>query len=292
MVPNSSLVPWMVIRRIGFIAVLFSALSLMSCGSSEEAMMEEEGFEEEPLTEQAEPAEEEAADQQALTSFIGAAPKKEEPKAEEPPPVEQPFVQQTTPPPANIEGLRTENTSLKQQVVKLEQDTRSLSARLSDAETKYMAEKDRANKAEEAARVAAQSAAISARTSTEPVSGNLMAAYKDALSTFETRAYDAAIMKLEGVLNSNPGAGLVDNCHYWLGESNYGKKSYSEAVKHFEMVLQDDKSEKLADAHFMLAQCHERLGNKVKAKEHYEIVAKDFPMSGNVSRAKQRSARL
>lgn len=289
MVPNSSLVPWMTIRRIGVGALLFSALSLMGCGSSEEAMTEEEGFDEEPLAEQAEPAQEEAADQQALTSFIGAAPKKEEPKQEEPK-VQEPV--ETTPPPTDLEGLKTENTSLKQQVVKLEQDSRSLSARLSDAEMKYMAEKERANKAEEAARVAAQSAAISARTSSEPVSGDMMTAYKDALSTFNTKAYDAAIMKFEGVLNSNPGARLIDNCHYWLGESNYGKKNYAEAVKHFEMVLQDDKSEKLADAHFMLGQSYERLGEKAKAREHYETVARDFPMSGNVSRAKHRATRL
>lgn len=291
MVPNSSLVPWRVIRRIGAGAVFFSALFLMSCGSSEEAMMEEEGFEEEPLAAQTEPAQEEAADQQALTSFIGAAPKKEEPKQEEPP-VQEPVVQQTAPPPTDLEGLKTENTGLKQQIVKLEQDTRNLSARLSDAEMKYMAEKERANKAEEAARVAAQSAAISARTSTEPVGSDLSAAYKDGLSSFKSKAYDAAIMKFEGVLNAGAGPKLADNCHYWIGESNYGKRNFAEAVRHFEMVLQDEKSEKLADAHFMLGQCYERLGEKAKAKEHYEMVAKDFPMSGNVTRAKQRSSRL
>lgn len=291
MVPNSSLVPWRVIRRIGLSAFLFSALSLMSCGSSEEAMMEEEGFDEEPLAEQAEPAQEEAADQQALTSFIGAAPKKEEPKTEEPP-VQEPVVQQTVPSPTDLEGLKTENTGLKQQIVKLEQDTRNLGARLSDAEMKYMAEKERANKAEEAAKVAAQSAAISARTPMEPFDSDLNAAYKEGLASFKSKAYDAAIMKFEGILNAGAGAKLADNCHYWIGESNYGKRNYAEAVKHFEVVLQDEKSEKLADAHFMLGQCYEHLGEKTKAKEHYEMVARDFPMSGNVSRAKQRSARL
>lgn len=289
MVPNSSLVPWMMIRRIGFSALVFSALSLMSCGSSEEAMTDEEGFDEEPSAEQVEPAQEEAADDQALTSFIGAAPKKEEPKQEEPK-VQEPV--ETAPPPTNLEGLKTENTSLKQQVVKLEQDSRSLSARLSDAEMKYMAEKERANKAEEAARVAAQSAAISARTSPVPFDSDLSAAYKDGLASFKSKAYDAAIMRFEGVLNAGAGAKLADNCHYWIGESNYGKKNYAEAVKHFEMVLQDEKSEKLADAHFMLGQSYERLGEKAKAREHYDAVARDFPMSGNVSRAKQRATRL
>jgi len=184
--------------------------------------------------------------------------------------------------------LRMENTSLKQQIVKLEQDVRSLSARLSDAEAKYMAEKDRADRAEEAARVAAQSAAISARGSSDEA----MTAYEAALQTFNSKAYDDAVSRFQALLDSGVGGELADNCHYWIGESNYGKKNYQEAIKHFEMVFEFDKSEKLADAHFMLAQCLERTGNKQRAKTEYETVVNDFPMSGNVGRARERSARL
>lgn len=288
MVPNMTLDMKRVMRQIGFGMMAVAALTLMGCGSSEEAMMEEEGFDDEPLAEQQSPPADQSGDQQALTSFIGAAPKKEEP----PPVVQEPVVEQS-PPVTGAEGLRTENTSLKQQIVKLEQDTRSLSARLSDTEAKYMAEKERADRAEEAARVAAQSAVISARGSVEaPVSNEMLTAYKDALATFRSREYDAAIMKLEGLLNAGAAAELADNCHYWIGESNYGRKNYAEAVKHFEMVLQDQGSEKLADAHFMLGQSYERLGQKAKAKEHYERVVSDYPMSGNVARAKQKASRL
>ncbi|HEX9615479.1 MAG TPA: tetratricopeptide repeat protein, partial [Bacteroidota bacterium] len=191
-------------------------------------------------------------------------------------------------PPTDIEELRMENTSLKQQIVKLEQDVRSLSARLSDAEAKYMAEKDRADRAEEAARVAAQSAAISARGSSDEA----MTAYEAALQTFNSKAYDDAVSRFQALLDSGVGGELADNCHYWIGESNYGKKNYQEAIKHFEMVFEFDKSEKLADAHFMLAQCLERTGNKQRAKTEYETVVNDFPMSGNVGRARERSARL
>ena len=153
-----------VLRSLIFGSMLAGALMLGSCGSSEEtAAAEDEGFEDTTAAAQpAEPAQEESSDQQALTSFIGAAPKKEAPKEEKP--AEQPMAQtepaaSTTP----AEDLRTENTSLKQQIVKLEQDNRTLNARISDAEAKYMSEKERADKAEEAAKVAAQSAAISAR---------------------------------------------------------------------------------------------------------------------------------
>ncbi|GJQ21386.1 MAG: hypothetical protein HBSIN02_17410 [Bacteroidia bacterium] len=293
MVLNSSDV-WAGLRRIGYGALLASALLIMSCGSSEEAMMEEEGFEDEGVLTEKPTAQDADSDQQALTSFIGAAPKKEE-KKEEAPPVDQPPVQQTpvTPPATTMEELKMENTSLKQQIVKLEQDVRSLSARLSDSEAKYMAEKQRADKAEEAARVAAQSAMISARSGSETVVGSeAESAYEVALQAFRTKAYDDAVARFQNLLNSGVGPKLEDNCHYWIGESQYGKKSYAEAAKHFQMVLQYEDSEKLADAHFMLAQCYERMGDKAKAKQEYETVAKDFPMSANASRARERSGRM
>lgn len=292
MVLNSSDV-WAGLRRIGYGAFLASALLIMSCGSSEEAMMEEEGFEDEEMVAEEPAAQNEDADQQALTSFIGAAPKKEEKKEEEAPPVEQPPVQETpvTTPASTMEELRMENTSLKQQIVKLEQDVRNLSARLSDAEAKYMAEKQRADRAEEAARVAAQSAVISARGGSE-TSTEAESAYEVALQAFRMKAYDDAASRFQELLNSGVSARLEDNCHYWIGESQYGKKSYAEAVKHFQMVLRYEDSEKLADAHFMLAQCYERMGDKVKAKQEYETVARDFPMSANASRARERSARM
>ena len=293
------------VRNLLLGSMVFGALMIAGCGSSEEVASEEEGFSDEPLAaEQTQPEEkkEEAADQQALTSFIGAAPKKEEPKQE---PVVQPSVQQEAPPPAPVttplEEVQTENTSLKQKVVKLEQDVRTLNARISDTEIKYMAEKDRADKAEEAAKVAAQSAMISARggqvqaPAEEPMTPGTeasMGSYESALQLFKGKKYDDAIGTLQNMISAGVSKNLEDNCHYWIGESNFGKKSYQEAMQHFEMVFEYKNSEKLADAHYMIGQCLERTGNKAKAKEAYETVVKDFPMSRLVQRAKARWARL
>ncbi len=297
MVLNSSEGVWKAGARFTLALFVIGALALAGCGSSEEAMMEDEGFEETPLADSQaaqEPAKkDESADQQALTSFIGASPKKEEPK---PQPKPEPAAKPATPPSGTpVEELRTENTSLKQKIVKLEQDVRTLGARLTDTEAKYLAEKERADKAEDAAKVAAQSAMISARGSRvtpAPASEEAMGAYEDALKTFNNKQYDAAITKFQGIINSGVAREWEDNCNYWLGESNFGKKNYQEASKYFEKVFEYPKSEKHADAQFMLAQCYDRMGQKAKAKAAYERVVKEFPTSNNVQRAKDRWARL
>jgi TolA-binding protein len=85
---------------------------------------------------------------------------------------------------------------------------------------------------------------------------------------------------------------LADNCHYWLGESYFGKKEFKEAVKHFEMVFQYKSSEKKGDAYFMLGRSYEMLGDKAKAKEAFEKVVKDYPTNNNVQKAKEHWGRL
>ncbi|HWP83385.1 MAG TPA: tetratricopeptide repeat protein [Bacteroidota bacterium] len=286
------------LRGFTFILTVAGLILLGGCEASEEATEEESG--EEQLMEEGEPAEEEeeSADQQALTSFIGAAPKATaapapEPKKEEPVmPPPQPAVDYQ----AQIDELRTENTSLKQKIVKLEQDNRSLMARLSDTEAKLMAEKERADKAVEAAKTtmvttrgAAVTAPAPATTMVKPVSGG---AYDSGLQMFKSKNYDGVISTMQGLLDGGAPENLQDNCHYWLGEAYYAKRQYAEAIKHFQKVFDYAKSEKKADAQYMIAQSYDRMGNKAKAKAEYEKLVKDYPTSGKVARAKERWAKL
>jgi tol-pal system protein YbgF len=189
-----------------------------------------------------------------------------------------------------IEELKTENTTLRQRIVKLEQDTRTLQARLSESEAKVVMERERAERAE--AEVAARMrrpAATSPAAATPLTAGT--GGYDDALAAAFARRYDEAITKFEALLNTI-GDDFADNCHYWIGECRYAKKQYRQAIKHFEAVLKYTKSEKLADAHIMMAQSYERLGDKAKAKEHYQTVVKDYPSSAHVALAKQRAGKL
>ncbi len=187
-----------------------------------------------------------------------------------------------------IEELRTENTTLRQRIIKLEQDTRTLQARLSESEAKIVMERERAERAEAAAKNV-QPAAISPAAATSPTAGK--GGYDEALAAAFAKRYDEAVAKFEALLNT-VGDDFADNCHYWIGECRYAKKQYREAIKHFEAVLKYTRSEKLADAHIMMAQSYERLGDKAKAKEHYQTVIKDYPSSAHVALAKQRAGKL
>jgi tol-pal system protein YbgF len=190
-----------------------------------------------------------------------------------------------------VEELRSENTSLAQKNLKLDQDNKSLMARLADTEEKLMAERERAEKAK------AVPSPPEARKPREtapppPPPGMSMAMYEAALNSFNMKHYDAAIQQFEVLLRDGVDPDLEDNCHYWLGESYFGKRSYQDALRHFEMVMGFRGSEKMADAQFMIAQSYERIGDKARAKQAYEVVVKDFPTSEKVKLSKERWGKL
>ena len=200
-------------------------------------------------------------DQEALTNLVGDRKPEIAPPA---PPVDQ----------QKLAALEAENTNLKQKITKLEQDNTTLSARLSELEAKLLAEREQAEKA------------------VAPKVPPVGTSYEDWIKAFGEKLYDDAIQVFQALLDGNVGEELADNCHYWIGESNFGKKGYAEALKEFEVVLQYKVSEKKGDALFMMAQCYEITGDKAKAKEMYEKVVKDYPTSNLVNKARERWGRL
>lgn len=277
------------------ILAVATGLTLTGCGGSEEVMQEEGAAEEvQPLgTEEEAPAQQADPDADALTSFIGDAPK--EVKAEEPaaqPPTQLGAYEK------QIEDLRTENTTLKQRLVKLEQDNRTLNTMVSENESKIQAARERADSLEMAmmnrpvAEPAAETPAMveqPAAATQEPMTAT---GYEEALQAFNARKYDEAIFSLNAMLAEGATKDLEDNCYYWIGESNFAKRQYDEAISAFEKVLTFAVSEKKGDATYMMAQSFERKGDKTRAKDGYEKVVKDYPMSNVVKKAKERWAKL
>lgn len=273
------------------ISIVVLGLSFAGCGGSEEMTEGEEGqtLGEEQTQEQ--PAN---AEDQALTSFIGA---------KEPAAADAEKAAQTAAPAGQlalyekqIEDLRTENTSLKQKIVKLEQDNRTLNTMMAESEGKIQAERWRADSLQQALASAPTAAAAPVAPVEEPAyvpeSPMSITSYEEALQAFNAKRYDDAIAALEGMLSQGVSKDFEDNCSYWIGESRFAKKQYKDAIASFEQVMTYAVSEKKGDAQYMIAQSYERLGNKAKAKECYEKVVKDYPLSKVVKKAKERWARL
>jgi tol-pal system protein YbgF len=181
-----------------------------------------------------------------------------------------------TPDQLKADSLMTVNVTLNQKIVKFEQDNNTLNARLSDVEAKLKAELDRA----------------AAAAKPPPPAPAPTATYEGAQKAFAEKRYDDAIQMFQALLDGGTPEDLADNCHYWVGESFFGKKDFKEAVKHFEMVFQYKNSEKKGDAYFMLGRSYEMLGDKAKAKESFEKVVKDYPTNNNVAKAKEHWGRL
>jgi TolA-binding protein len=250
--------------------------------------------EEQPLGVDEAPEQEEDADADALTSFIGAAPEEEKPEPVQQQPAQGGQLQMYE---RQIEELRTENTTLKQRLVKLEQDNRTLNTMVSENETKIQSTRDRADSLEAALMARPVVEAVPQTVAEQPMNDAAaepmtISSYEDALQAFNARRYDEAIAGWNAMLAGGVAKDLEDNCVYWIGEANFQKRRYAEALTSFEKVLSYKSSEKKGHAQYMMAQCYERLGDKVKAKAGYESVVKDFPMSDVVRKAKERWARL
>jgi tol-pal system protein YbgF len=275
------------LRHTAFIFLTLIAFLLIGCGGSEEVTSETPNGQEaaKPLgTAEQEKPKEVKPMEQALTNFIGADTEK---AAEAPKPAVVPAAQLAQYE-KQIDDLRTENTGLKQKIAKLEQENRGINARISDTEAKYAAEKLRADKAEDLAKNAVQ-APIVIEEKPAPVSAST---YDASLKAFNARKYDAAAKGFKAIVDNGSNAELTGRAKYWLGETYFAQKKYNDALLLFQATLKSKSSEKKADAQFMVAQTYERLGEKMKAKAAYEKVVKDYPMSKNVKRAKERWAKL
>jgi len=278
-----------VLRNAVFAFMVLALFALTGCGGSEEST-QAQGSQGADST-GAKPYD------QALTNFVGA---------------QQPdSTQKTTAKPAQtqtsttddiqkqMDALKTDNNDLRQKNLKLEDDVQKLTARLNDSEAKYASEKQRADSLDDVAKNAKMAVSQpmietnkSESMETAMKSEIPMAEYEDALGAFKSKKYDDAAAAFQRMLDNKVPDEIADNCHYWIGESKYAEKKFKEAVQEFEAVLSFKRSEKKGDAQFMIAQSYERMGNKAKAKEAFERVVKDYPMSANVKKAKERWAKL
>jgi len=176
-------------------------------------------------------------------------------------------------PEAKVDSLKMENRRIKEQMDALANENRTLTARNAELETKLTE--------------AAAKPAVAAAAPVTDVSG----AYDAALAEYRKKNFQEAANQFEAILNSGTDK-LVDNCHYWIGESFYGMKKYDDAIKHFETVLGYSGSGKRPYAQLMIGNSYLALGDKAAAKDAFSKLVSTYPSSSLVEKAKEKLARL
>lgn len=180
-----------------------------------------------------------------------------------------------------VDSLKNENRRMKDQVDAVTAENRNLTAKNAELETKL-------NEA-----LASQKPAAPAPAPTGAVSNEGMnSGYQSALDLFKQRNYSDAVDQFQGLLKAGIGDDLAGNCHYWIGESYYGMKKYSDAIQQFEMVFDYKKSAKKAAAQLMIGNAYRASGNTAAAKEAYEKVVSGYPLSPLVKNAQDKLTKM
>jgi len=131
----------------------------------------------------------------------------------------------------------------------------------------------------------------------EATSSDYEREYKSALDLYNLRQLNQAKEKFIEFIRKNPKTPLTDNAYLWLGVvyRDLGDNARAEAVwrtleercKRGEMV----DCNKLPSAYLQLARLYEAQGNNEKAKEYYEAILREFPLSEEAEIAKKKLGR-
>jgi TolA-binding protein len=118
--------------------------------------------------------------------------------------------------------------------------------------------------------------------------------YKSALDLYNLRQLNQAKEKFIEFIKNHPKTPLTDNAYFWLGVvyRDLGDSARAEAVWHT-LEVRCKRGEmidcnKLPSAYLQLARLYEARGNSEKAKEYYEAILKEFPLSEEAELAKKK----
>jgi TolA-binding protein len=181
-----------------------------------------------------------------------------------------------------VSDLRTENASLKQQLERLQQDNRTITAHAAELETQLADMKERPAPTPLPPVVEEKVAPV-----TTPPPVNASSAYEEGLSMYRQKNYRGALEKFEAI-SSDVDGGFADRGLYWSGECRYALKDYSGALESFKKVPGFRNSTKSDDAQMMMGNCYLALGNKSQAKAEFNKLITQYPASPFVKRAKAK----
>ena len=117
--------------------------------------------------------------------------------------------------------------------------------------------------------------------------------YRQAIMLVGRNRHAEARAAFEGVFEADPNGDLADNALFWIGETYFAAKDYTNAVRYYMRVVNDYATQnKAPDALFKTALAQERAGDLVLARRTLQQVIERYPYSSPASSAKAELERI
>ncbi len=114
------------------------------------------------------------------------------------------------------------------------------------------------------------------------------AVYDDAFILVRQGDYEKAITSFKSFLVDCERHELVENAHYWIGQSYYSMEKYTDAISEFEFLLENYKgSVNTSRAMFKLGRSKQELGKKSEAKKIFQQLIDEYPGTFDAEQAKE-----
>ncbi|HSQ41102.1 MAG TPA: tetratricopeptide repeat protein [Fibrobacteraceae bacterium] len=118
------------------------------------------------------------------------------------------------------------------------------------------------------------------------------AEYRSGLAAFEKKSYTEAIRHFDLVEVQSSESPWADDAWFWTGESYLALGDYNRAVSAYQKVFTFTGTDKADDAQFKIAYCFVKMGDRSRAVAEYQKVEVLFPESEYVIKAKAELQKL
>ncbi|MEW6097827.1 MAG: tol-pal system protein YbgF [Pseudomonadota bacterium] len=117
--------------------------------------------------------------------------------------------------------------------------------------------------------------------------------YEAALELFRKGDFAGAAAALQAFQRRYPGSGYAESVLYWLGNAQYGKREYREAMASFRSLVSSAPAHpRTPEAMLSIAMCQIELKDRPGARRTLEELIKAHPRSEAAAEAKERLAAL
>lgn len=117
--------------------------------------------------------------------------------------------------------------------------------------------------------------------------------YDDALGGFRSGQFDRASNGFSALLKRFPGTGYRDSALFWMGNAQYGRREYKDAIASFRsLVSASPQSPHAPEALLAIANCQAELKDTKAARKTIEELLKTYPKSEAAQAGRERLVSL